>query len=162
MHRVEHHDSLATLAHWPSPEVFFLTALRCRLSGYETSDVSCWELAWQGALRTLAVPEAKRTMAELAYFTRMLRATLRQRFIYLPYCCSRLTETEQLTVLLVGATQRGEMDTAAGLARTITGNDEHAELVAAARDLSVALLEAGLQFTLNGASTVGGATRSIH
>jgi len=144
-----------TLAEWPAPEVFFLTALRCRLSGYETGDVNCWELAWQGASKMLPLDDAKRTMAEVAYFTRVLRSTLQQRFVFLPYCCGRFTHEERLAVLLVSAAQHGELVAAGGLARRLTGNDQHVQLVDAALDLARALKRGGMLLTLNGSSATG-------
>jgi hypothetical protein len=151
-----------TLAEWPAPEVFFLTALRYWLSGYETGDVDCWELAWQGASKMLPLDDAKRTMAEVGYFTRVLRSTLEQRFMFLPYCCGRFTQEEQLATLLVSAAQRGEIAAAGGFARRLTGNNEHCALVDAALDLARALEHGGMRLTLGDASAADDRRRHLH
>ena len=54
-----------SISEWPDAEVFFLTAFRCWLSGYETGDIACWELAWQGVSRKRPLADAKRIIAEL-------------------------------------------------------------------------------------------------
>jgi hypothetical protein len=79
-----------SIAEWPDAEVFLLTAFRCWLAGYETGDIACWELAWQGVSRKRPLADAKRIIAELGQFTRVFRQTLTCRFVYLPYCCGRI------------------------------------------------------------------------
>jgi hypothetical protein len=151
------------LAEWPDAEVFFLTAFRCWLAGYETGDVACWELAWQGASRLLPLADVKRTIVEVGQFTRMFRQTLGRSFTYLPYCCGRVTAEECLAVQLVGAAQRGELVAAGQLAHRLTGNDDHVGFVDAACDLGSAFKQSGLTFGLAAAPIrTGVARRGLH
>jgi hypothetical protein len=46
-------------------EVFLLAAFRCWLAGYETGDVACWELAWQGVSRSVRLGDAKRAASDI-------------------------------------------------------------------------------------------------
>ncbi|MGA2129115.1 MAG: hypothetical protein ABSG76_23535 [Xanthobacteraceae bacterium] len=62
-------------------------------------------------------------------------------------------------MLLVRAAQRGDLVTAGGLARRLTGNDQHFELVDAALDLGRALKRAGVVPTLGGSSAAADASR---
>jgi hypothetical protein len=136
-----------SIAEWPEAEVLLLTALRCWLSGYETGDVACWELAWDGVSRKRPVADAKRIIAELGQFVRVFRRTLACRFVYLPYCCGRVTGEEQLALQLVACSQHGDFIRANPLARELCNTDDHADLVAAASDLGGALKHAGLILT---------------
>jgi len=63
-----------SIAEWPDAEVFLLTALRCWLAGYETGDIACWELAWQGVSRNR--PIAEMLHALFAYSGRYCRPKL--------------------------------------------------------------------------------------
>jgi len=141
-----------TLVHWPDPEVFFLTAFRCQLAGYATGDVACWELGWQGASKLLPLADAKRIMAEVAYFARVLHRTHARALAILPYCCGRVTPDECLLVRLIGAAQRGQLVAAGRLAAEVTNSEDRVALVDAASDLGCALRECGLVFAGGGAT----------
>jgi hypothetical protein len=138
---------MTSLADWPRAEVFLLVAFRCWLSGYEMGDVACWELAWQGVCRTVQLADAKRIVAELAQFTRVFRETLTCRFVYLPYCCSRVTADERLAIQLIACAQLGELTRVVELARELSANNDHNDLVNAACDLGAALKRAELLLT---------------
>jgi hypothetical protein len=133
-----------SIAGWPDAEVLLLTALRCWLAGYETGDIACWELAWQGVSRNRSLADAKRIIAELGQFTRVFRQSLTCRFVYLPYCCGRITDEERLALQLVACAQQGELIRAGQLAHKLSNNDDHADLVRAASDLGGALKDAAL------------------
>src|SRR5262249_8379912 len=135
-----------TLLGWPNAEVFFLTAFRCQLAGYATGDIDCWETGWQGATRLLPLPDAKRIMAEVTHFARVLRRTNARSLAFLPYCCRRVTADECLVVRLIAAAQRGQLVAAGRLAGELTDNEDHVALVDCASDLGHALRQSGLVF----------------
>jgi len=135
-----------SLLEWPNAEVFFLTAFRCQLAGYETGDVACWETGWQGARRLLPLADAKRIMAEVAHFCRVLRRAPARSLTFLPYCCRRVTPDECLLVRLIGIAQRGQLLEAGLLAEELTHGEDRVELVDAASDLGGALRGSGLVF----------------
>jgi hypothetical protein len=139
--------SMKSMEDWPHAAVFLLVAFRCWLAGYETGDVACWELAWQSVSRTVPLADAKRIVAELAQFTRVFRKTLACRFVYLPYCCARVSTDEHLAVRFIACAQLGEMTRAVELARKLSANDNHIELVNAACDLGAVLKQAELSLT---------------
>jgi hypothetical protein len=139
--------SMTSMADWPRAKVSLLVAFRCWLSGYETGDVACWELAWQSVSRTVQLADAKRIVAELAQFTRVFRETLTCRFAYLPYCCSRVTADEHLAIQFIACAQIGELTRAIELARKLSANDDHIDLVNAACDLGAVLKQAELLLT---------------
>ena len=141
-----------SISEWPDAEVFLLTAFRCWLAGYETGDIACWELAWQGVSRKRPLADAKRIIAELGQFTRVFRQTLTCRFVYLPYCCGRITDEECLALQLVACAQQGKFVGAAQLAHKLSNNDDHADIVRAASDLGDALKQAALTLTYAGMS----------
>ena len=136
--------SMTSTADWPRAEVLLLIALRCWLAGYETGDVACWELARQGVSRTVQLADAKRIVAELAQFTRVFRKTLACRFVYLPHCCARVTADERLAIRFIACAQLGELTRAVELARRLSANDDHIDLVHAACDLGAVLKRAEL------------------
>jgi hypothetical protein len=150
------------LLQWPNAEVFFLTACRCQLAGYATGDVACWELGWQGASKLLPLPDAKRIMAEMACFARVLHHTHARALAVLPYCCGRVRPDECLLVRLIGAAQRGELVAAGRLAAELTNNEEHVALVDAASDLAGALRESGLVFAGGETAPAVLAPRAVH
>jgi hypothetical protein len=138
---------MASMADWSRAKTLLLVAFRCWLSGYETGDVACWELAWQGVSRTVQLADAKRIVAELAQFTRVFRETLACRFVYLPYCCSRVTTDERLAIQFIACAQIGELTRAVELARKLSAHDDPIDLVNAACDLGAALKQAELLLT---------------
>jgi hypothetical protein len=138
------HVPTLSISEWPNAEVILLTAFRCWLAGYETSDIACWELAWHGLARTVPFANAKRIIAELGQFARVFRGTLACRFVYLPHCCGRATADECLALQLVACAQAGKTASADACAFRLSRNDNHADLVGAAFDLGDALSEAGL------------------
>jgi hypothetical protein len=142
--------TMTSIADWPDADVFFLVAFSCWLAGYETGDVACWELAWQGVSTTVPLADAKRIVAELAQFTRVFRKTLACRFVYLPYCCARVTDDEHLALRVVACAQRGELPQAVELVRKLCANDDHVDLVNAACDLGAVLKQAELSLTNTG------------
>jgi len=133
-----------SIADWPDAEVLLLTAFRCWLSGYETCDIACWEVGWQGVSRHTSVVHAKRIIAELSQFTRIFRQALVQRFVYLPHCCSRITTDEYLVLQMVACAQHGELTRAGQLAHKLSNNTDYFELVGAASDLGASLKDASL------------------
>ena len=137
----------ASIAKWPRAEVILLTTFRCWLAGYETGDIACWELAWQGLARTVPLADAKRIIAELGQFVRVFRGTLATRFVYLPHCCGRVTADECLALELVASAQRGAVDSAQHCALKLSQNKSHTDLVEAASDLGKALRKADLRLT---------------
>jgi hypothetical protein len=139
--------NMTSMKDWPHAAAFLLVAFRCWLAGYETGDVACWELAWQSVSRTVPLADAKRIVAELAQFTRVFRKTLACRFVYLPYCCARVTADEHLAIELIACAQFGEMTRAVEMARKLSANDNHVDLVNAACDLGEALRQAELSLT---------------
>jgi hypothetical protein len=141
-----------SIAEWPDAEVFLLTAFRCWLAGYETGDIACWELAWQGVSRKRPLADAKRIIAELGQFTRVFRQTLTRRFVFLPYYCARVTDEECLALQLVACAQQRNFIGAAQLAHKLSDNDDHADLVRAASELGDALKQAALTLTHAGMS----------
>jgi len=139
--------SMTSMADWSHAEILLLVALRCWLSGYETGDVACWELAWQGVSRSVQLADAKRIVAELAQFTRVFRKTLTCRFVHLPYCCARVTADERLVIQFIACAQLGELTRAVELARKLSANDDHVDLVNAACDFGAVLKQAELLLT---------------
>lgn len=156
------HILTTSIAEWPKAEVILLTVFRCWLAGYETSDITCWELAWQGLARTVPLTDAKRIIAELGQFARVFRATLANRFVYLPHCCGRVTVDECLALRLVACAQGGDMNCASECAYRLSQNQSHAALVGAASDLAEALRQAGLTLTTTGEEASFHSGRALH
>ena len=114
--------TMTSIADWPDADVFFLVAFRCWLAGYETGDVACWELAWQGVSTTVPLADA----------------------------CARVTDDEHLALQVVACAQRGELPQAVELVRKLCANDDHVDLVNAACDLGAVLKQAELSLTNTG------------
>jgi hypothetical protein len=93
----------------------------------------------------------------------VFRQTLTCRFVYLPYCCGRITDEEGLALQLVACAQQGKVVGAAQLAHKLSNNDDHADLVRAASDLGDALKQAALTLTYAGMSeTLADNNHALH
>ena len=89
------------------PERLVGIGFRCWLAGYQTSDIACWEQAWDAFARELGATRAKAAVTELSCWVRTVsRATQRMITVY-PNPCATFCRDECLAVSMIAAHQHG-------------------------------------------------------
>lgn len=78
---------------------------RCWLAGYDTRDISCWEVAWNYYARELGTAGAKLAVSELGCWVRAVRGSACRRLDYYPYGCRRFCRDECLAISMIAAGQ---------------------------------------------------------
>ena len=119
-------------------DVLALSVVRFVAAGYMTSDVACWDAAFDGAERLLGVEDGGRLVACAVGIVRALRAERDRDWSFMPATCCRVTGHECALVGLLG--RRCRWDDVAREAAAITGRDAAPRLVAAIR-AAVAAIE---------------------
>lgn len=120
-------------------DVLALSVVRFVAAGYMTSDVACWDAAFDGAERLLGVEDGGRLVACAVGIVRALRAERDRDWSFMPATCCRVTGHECALVGLLGRGRRCLWDEVARDAATITGRESAPRLVAAVRAAVVAI-----------------------
>ncbi|WP_147707751.1 hypothetical protein [Microvirga massiliensis] len=88
-------------------EVLALSVLRFVAAGYMTSDVACWDAAYDGVEQVLGPLEGPKFIAAMAGIMRAIRCERQDDWRFMPATCCRVTEDEhQLITLIALARQR--------------------------------------------------------
>jgi hypothetical protein len=127
------HDKLPHLTEvcGDDAEVLALSVLRFVAAGYMTSDVACWDAAYDGAERLLGIMEGPQLVAAMTRVMRAIRSERQRDWHFMPATCCRVTEDErQLVALLASARQHRRSEVAARAAR-LTGMSDAPRLAAA-------------------------------
>jgi hypothetical protein len=127
------HDKLPRLTEIcaDDAEVLALSVLRFVAAGYMTSDVACWDAAYDGAERLLGVMEGPPLVAAMTRVMRAIRSERQRDWHFMPATCCRVTEDEhQLIALLASARRRHQAEVMARAAR-LTGLSDAPRLTAA-------------------------------
>jgi len=114
-------------------DVLALSVVRFVAAGYMTSDVACWDAAFDGAERLLGPDEGGRFVASVVGIVRALRAERDRDWSFMPATCCRVTGHECALVGLIGHGRRCLWEEVARGAAEITGRAEAPRLVAALR-----------------------------
>jgi hypothetical protein len=135
-------------------DVLALSVARFVASGYMTSDVACWDAAFDGAERLLGPSEGGRLVSGVVGIMRALRAEREGDWQFMPATCCRVTANECALVALIGRGRRRLWDEVGRDAAAITGRTEAPRLVAAIRD-AVETLDAAARHLGGGARPSG-------
>ncbi len=76
------------------PEQLFTVGLRCTIEGFDYSDIECWETAWRTYCSEVDAVCARRLLAEVQYFVRVLRQYDPRSWSLFAYGCRRLSHGE--------------------------------------------------------------------
>ncbi|GJE43181.1 hypothetical protein [Methylobacterium soli] len=130
------HNRMLTVAEvcGDDADVLALSVARFVASGYMTSDVACWDAAFDGAERLLGCSEGGRLVSGMVGIMRTLRAEREGDWQFMPATCCRVTAHECALVALIGRGRRRLWDEVGRDAAAITGRTEAPRLVAAVRD----------------------------
>ena len=101
-------------------EVLALSVLRFVAAGYMTSDVACWDAAYDGVEQVLGPLEGPKFVAAMTGIMRAIRRERRDDWRFMPVTCCRVTEDEhQLVTLIALARQRRRPEVEAQAARLV-------------------------------------------
>lgn len=116
----------------PSRELLANPAERLVISGYrnmmaalELGDGACWEEIWRCFTDELGAPDARRTVGEVQYWVRTLRASSARPLAFYPHRSLHLCEDECIALSLIAAAQADDADTGCRAAGLLTGTDDY-------------------------------------
>jgi len=114
-------------------EILALSVARFVAAGYMTSDVACWNAAFDGAEQLLGPAEGCRFVACVVAIIRALRAEREEDWSFMPASCCRVTGHEGALVYLINRGRRRLWADLEEAAAEITGRGAAPRLVAAVR-----------------------------
>ncbi|MEE7490449.1 hypothetical protein [Methylobacterium oryzae] len=125
-------------------DILALSVARFVAAGYMTSDVACWNAAFDGAEELLGPTEGSRFVACVVAIIRALRAERDGDWSFMPASCCRVTGHECALVKLINRGRQRLWADLEAAAAEITGQDAAPRLVAAVR-AAVGPLDAAAQ-----------------
>lgn len=87
-------------------EVLALSILRFVAAGYMTSDVACWDAAYDAAERVLGPVEGTQVVAAMTGIMRAIRCERAGEWAFMPATCCRATADENQLIDLINCARR--------------------------------------------------------
>lgn len=115
---------------------------RCWLSGFQTSDISCWEVAWREFSHAVGPSAAKPLMTDLACWVRAVQDTAERRIEVNPAKCRQFCRDECLAISMVAACQHSACPAFRACAVALLGSNEIDEAMEGAEEFALRLKEA--------------------
>lgn len=128
---------------FPTAERLVGVGFRCWLQGFQTSDISCWELAWEEFSRAVGPRAAKPLMAELACWVRAVQDSAERRIEVYPAQSGRFCRDECLAISMVAACQHATCPAFRACAIALLGCEDIDEAIEGAEGFARCLREAG-------------------
>jgi len=125
-----------------APERLVGVGFRCWLSGFQLSDIGCWELAWEEMSRAVGPRAAKPLMSDLASWVRAVQDAAERRIEVSPSGCRRFCRDECLAISMVAACQHSSCPAFRACAVALLGSNEIEEAVDCADGFARRLKEA--------------------
>jgi hypothetical protein len=131
---------------------------RCWLTGYMTTDVSCWERVWRDYSTALGAAEGRRAVACLSDWVGAVRSFASREIVVATLDCPTFCRDECMAVSLVAACQQDACPAARACAFALLGNSQVDATIDAAAEFAAVLRESGAAFT---SASVQNATASV-
>lgn len=128
-------------------ETLFFSVFRCWMAGYATSDVACWDIAWEALRQEMPAENAKPLFGEFQHFVRALRETGGSEMGWRPAACRGLCHDECLLLTMIDAAQRDDRTRLAAVAARLLKADDLEPAIAATISLAKAFARLGLFIT---------------
>jgi hypothetical protein len=109
-------------------EVLALSILRFVAAGYMTSDVACWDAAYDTAERVLGPVEGPQLVAAMTALVRAIRRERDGDWCFMPATCCRATADELQLIGLIGSARRGLHAEVREKAEALTGGQPASRL----------------------------------
>ena len=105
-------------------ERLVISGYRNMMAAYELGDGDCWEEIWRSFTHELGSRAARRTVGEVQYWARTLRASSERPLAFYPNRSLHLCEDECMALSLVAAAQSGDSDAGCCAAGMLLGTEE--------------------------------------
>jgi hypothetical protein len=140
--RASHDAAISAAVVLSAPERLVGVGFRCWLAGLQTSDIGCWEVAWEEMSRTVGARAAKPLMTELASWVRAVQDAAERRIEIYPAQCRRFCRDECLAISMVAACQHSACPAFRACAVALLGSNEIDEAIEGADGFARRLKEA--------------------
>jgi hypothetical protein len=105
-------------------ERLVISGYRNMMAAYELGDGACWEEIWHSFTHELGSRAARRTVGEVQYWVRTLRANSERPLAFFPNRSLQLCEDECIALSLVAAAQTGDCEAGCLAAGMLIGTEE--------------------------------------
>jgi hypothetical protein len=105
-------------------ERLVISGYRNMMAAYELGDGACWEEIWRSFTHELGSRAARRTVGEVQYWVRTLRANSERPLAFFPNRSLQLCEDECIALSLVAAAQTGDCAAGCCAAGMLIGSEE--------------------------------------
>jgi hypothetical protein len=125
-----------------APERLVGIGFRCWMAGFQTSDIGCWEQAWDEFSRAVGPEDAKPLMTELACWVRAVQDTAERRIELNAAQCRQFCRDECLAISMVAACQHSACPAFRACAVALLGCNEIDEAMDCAEEFAMRLKDA--------------------
>lgn len=140
--RVSRDAAMSAGALLSAPDRLVGVGFRCWLSGFQTSDIGCWEVAWEEMSRAVGARAAKPLMTDLASWVRALQDAAERKIEVYPAGCRHFCRDECLAISMVAACQHSACPAFRACAVALLGCNEIEEAIDCADGFARRLKEA--------------------
>lgn len=140
--RPSRNSAIPAAAMMSAPERLVGVGFRCWLAGFQTSDIGCWEVAWDQFSRAVGPKAAKPLMTELACWVRAVQDTAERRIEVYPAQCRQFCRDECLAISMVAACQHNTCPAFRACAVALLGSNQIDEAMEGAEEFALRLKEA--------------------
>jgi hypothetical protein len=140
--RPSRESAMSAAAILSAPERLVGVGFRCWLAGFRTSDIGCWEVAWEEMSRTVGARAAKPLMNELACWVRAVQDAAERKIEIYPAQCRQFCRDECLAISMVAACQHSACPAFRACAVALLGSNEIDEAIDCADGFARRLKEA--------------------
>lgn len=110
------------------PERLVVAGYRNMMAAYDLADASCWDAVWSQFISELGAPAARRTVGELQFWARTIRANAARPLSCFPTCCLQLCHDECMALSMIAAGQAKDEEAGLMAAGFVTGTQDGARL----------------------------------
>jgi hypothetical protein len=140
--RPSRESAMSAAAILSAPERLVGVGFRCWLAGFQTSDIGCWEVAWEEMSRAVGARAAKPLMNELACWVRAVQDAAERKIEIYPAQCRQFCRDECLAISMVAACQHSACPAFRACAVALLGSNEIDEAIDCADGFARRLKEA--------------------
>lgn len=131
------------------------------VAGYQTSDIACWEQAWQLFEVELGAGKARSVVGDLSCWVRAITSTSRREIEVLPGPCRSFCRDECMAVSLVASMQHGVCPALRSCVTALCETGECEDVLGQSCLLAETLREAGQELSVDWSLRfLGASTRS--
>lgn len=127
------------------PEALVGVGFRCWMSGYQTSDINCWETGWNHFAKSLGVGSAKRAITELATWVRAVNQSAARDIAVYPNGSAGFCADECMAISMIAAAQHSVCPAMRACAYALIGSNLVDNVVESAENFAHVLGDVGVQ-----------------